>query len=88
MQEEITEEDLNEALKEMHTYMDITPSDLKKIYTLSLRHAKKKLLSPKAREIMTKDVISITQDASLDPFLCKRCYDRSYHYRNLNNAGI
>lgn len=66
MQEEITEEDLTEAMKEMQTYMDITPGDLKKIYVLALRHAKKKLLSPKAREIMTSEVISITQEAPLD----------------------
>lgn len=65
-EEDLTEEDLTEAMKEMHTYMDITPGDLKKIYVLAIRHAKKKLQSPKAREVMTSKVISITQEASLD----------------------
>jgi len=64
--EEITEEDLTRAMKEMQTYMDITPGDLKKIYILALEHAKKKLLSPKASEIMISDVISITQETLLE----------------------
>lgn len=50
----------------MHTYMDITPGDLKKIYALALKHAREKLLSPKAEDIMTKEVISITPDAPLE----------------------
>jgi len=66
LDEEITEEDLTEALKEMHTYMDITTGDLKKIYGLALKHARKKLLSPKASDVMTADVISISQGSSLD----------------------
>ena len=37
---EISDEDLRQGLKEMETYVDVTEEDLKKIYSIALRHAK------------------------------------------------
>jgi hypothetical protein len=42
---EISEEDLREAVKEMKTYVDITEEDLKKVYSIALRHARERLVS-------------------------------------------
>jgi len=35
-----TDEDLREALKGLGSYVDITEEDLKKIYSLALKHAR------------------------------------------------
>jgi CBS domain-containing membrane protein len=62
----ISDEDLREALKEMRTYLDITEEDLKKIYTIALRHAKERLARKIAvRDIMTKKVITAKKESSL-----------------------
>ncbi|MDO9098871.1 MAG: hypothetical protein Q7U60_12225 [Candidatus Methanoperedens sp.] len=53
MQEiELESEDLQAALKELRQYVDVTEEDLKKIYTLALRHAKERL----TRRIPVSDV--------------------------------
>ncbi|MFQ6063717.1 MAG: CBS domain-containing protein [Methanosarcinales archaeon] len=63
---EILEEDWQEALKEMQTYMDITPDDLKRIYSIALKHAKKRIESSKiAKDIMTSPVITVRPDSSI-----------------------
>ena len=41
-QNDISGEDLRAALREVKTYVDITEEDLKKIYEIALRHAKRK----------------------------------------------
>lgn len=62
----LTEDDLREALKELGTYIDITEGDLKKIYEIALKHAKERCAhSWLAREIMTRDVISVKSDTDI-----------------------
>jgi CBS-domain-containing membrane protein len=63
---EISEEDLRAALRELKTYVDITEEDLKKIYEIALRHAKERLSSKiSVSDIMTRDVVSVRKDAEL-----------------------
>lgn len=63
---EISDEDLMTALREMKTYVDITEEDLKKIYSIALRHAKERLaLKTSVGEVMTKDVITVKKDADI-----------------------
>jgi len=62
----ITEEDLNEALKELGTYIDVTPEDLKLLFDLALRIAKERCLTSWiAQDIMTRDVISVKPDTDI-----------------------
>lgn len=64
--------DLYEAMKEIPGYIDITPNDLKEIYKLAIKHALKRLMeSIKAKDIMVKDVISISPDAPLSEAIDK-----------------
>ena len=63
---EPSEEDFMEALKEMQTYVDITPEDLKKIYTLAIKHARTRLLGPKAEDIMTAKVVCVTPETKIE----------------------
>lgn len=51
---DISDEDLNAALREIRTYVDITEEDLKKIYSIALRHAHERL----ARRVTVKDVMT------------------------------
>jgi CBS domain-containing membrane protein len=63
---EISDEDLREALKEMRTYVDVTEEDLKKIYSIALRHAKERLMQKIAvGEIMTKRVVTAKRNSDL-----------------------
>lgn len=63
---DISDEDIRAALKEIKTYIDITEEDLKKIYTIALRHAKERLETKIAvRNVMTKNVISVKKDANV-----------------------
>jgi CBS domain-containing protein len=66
MLQEPTEEDFIEALRDMHQYMDVTPGDLKKIYSLALEHARKRMVSPKVGDIMTETVIKSGGESTLD----------------------
>ncbi|MCL4490343.1 MAG: CBS domain-containing protein [Nitrospirae bacterium] len=62
----LTDEDLRAALREMRTYMDITEEDLRKIYLIALRHAKKRLAAGiPVRAVMTTDVITVTPHADI-----------------------
>jgi CBS domain-containing protein len=63
---ELSEKDLEEALREIGGYIDITPADLKKIYTIAFKHARERLLGPKARDIMTTPVVTTTPEATLE----------------------
>lgn len=47
--QEPSENDFMEALKDMQTYIDITPEDLQKIYALAIKHTKIRLLSQKQK---------------------------------------
>ena len=62
----ISDEDLREALKEMKTYVDITEEDLKRIYSIALRHAEERLARKiTVGEVMTKRVITAKRESSL-----------------------
>lgn len=63
---EISDEDIRSALKEIKTYVDITEEDLKKIYSIALKHAKERLKKRiLVSEVMTKNVISVKKDADI-----------------------
>ncbi|NLV23948.1 MAG: CBS domain-containing protein [Deltaproteobacteria bacterium] len=58
---ELTDEDVMEALEEIPGYVDITPTDFKKVFHLALRHAVRRLRRfLRASDIMTRDVIAVT----------------------------
>ncbi len=60
---DFNDEDLREALKDIGSYVDVTEEDLKKIYTLALRHARQRIaISVPVDAVMTKDVISVDKD--------------------------
>ncbi len=64
--QEISDEDLRAALREMKTYVDITEEDLRNIYEIALRHARERLASKVAvSDIMTKDVLAVRKDIDL-----------------------
>jgi len=64
---EISEEDLRAALSEMKTYIDVTEEDLIKIYEIALKYAKERTaLKISIRDVMTKDVITIKNDADVN----------------------
>jgi CBS-domain-containing membrane protein len=57
---DISDEDLRGALKEIKAYVDITEEDLKKIYTIALRHARERLAHKVlVDEVMTKEVVAV-----------------------------
>ena len=57
---EISDEDLRAALKEIKTYVDITEEDLRKIYAIALRHARERSISKvPVRNVMTRAVVAI-----------------------------
>jgi CBS domain-containing membrane protein len=63
---EIMEEDVLEAMKDMEGYLDITPGDFKALYIRAYSHAMERLTrSVKAREIMTREVVSVREDTPL-----------------------
>ncbi|BCB95281.1 hypothetical protein JZK55_02030 [Dissulfurispira thermophila] len=63
---EISDEDIRAALREIKTYVDITEDDLKKIYSIALRHAKERLASKiSVSDVMTKNVVTISKNADI-----------------------
>lgn len=63
---EISEQDIIEAMKAIHGYIDITPSDFKEVYKAAYALAVKRLLDTlKAEDIMSKPIQSIHQDVEL-----------------------
>lgn len=64
---EISDEDLRAALREVKTYIDITEEDLKKIYEIALRHAKERLaLKIPVKAVMTPAVIAVKEDSDIN----------------------
>ena len=64
--DEIGNEDLRAALKEMGVYIDVTESDLKKIFIIARRLARERLsVKVPVGSIMTKVVISVLPDADI-----------------------
>ena len=59
---DISDDDVLTAMKEIGGYLDITFGDFKELYHVAGSHALKRLmLSVKARDIMTKKVISVNK---------------------------
>ncbi len=57
---ELTEDDFRVALSEVGTFVDVTESDLKKLYEIAVKVSKERSAkSWLAGEIMTRDVISV-----------------------------
>ena len=53
-------------MKELHQYVDVTEEDLKKIFTLALRHAKKRLVHRiPVSDVMSTEVITVKKDADM-----------------------
>ncbi|MDO8786017.1 MAG: CBS domain-containing protein [Syntrophales bacterium] len=65
MKNEISEEDMRAALRELKTYVDITEEDLMEIYRLALKHASERPPRITVADVMTKDVITVKEDTSL-----------------------
>ena len=63
---DISDKDVYEAMKDIPGYLDITPGDFKELYKYAYIHALSRITcSIKAREIMTRDVISVEKEVSL-----------------------
>ncbi len=63
---ELTEDDFREALSKVGTFVDVTESDLKKLYEIAMKVSKERSChSWLAGEIMTRDVISVKGDVDL-----------------------
>jgi CBS-domain-containing membrane protein len=63
---EISDEDIKAAFKEINTYIDISIEDFKEIYLHALRHAKDRLLNISVDSVMTKNIISVTEEANIN----------------------
>jgi len=60
-------EDLNAAVKEMNGYIDVAGEDLQKIYSLAVIHSHQRRLGElRLKDIMTREVITIKPDQSLE----------------------
>jgi CBS domain-containing membrane protein len=63
---DISDKDAYEAMKGIPGYLDITPGDFRELYKFAYNHALSRITrSIKARDIMTRDVISVEKDVSL-----------------------
>ena len=64
---DISDNDIIKAMKNISGYLDITPGDFKEIYRFAYRHAVERLRqSVRAKDVMTKDVVFVRKDASLE----------------------
>ncbi len=62
----ISDQDLREALKEMGAYVDVTEDDLRKIYSIALRHARERLAQKiPVRDVMTKRVVTAKRNSDI-----------------------
>ena len=63
---ELSEQDVLEAMKELHGYIDITPGDFKEVYKAAYTLAVRRLLDTlKAEDIMSTPIHSIHHEAEL-----------------------
>lgn len=63
---DISDEDILDAMKEIPGYLDITTGDFRELYRFAYRHALSRITrSVTAKEIMTKEVISVRKDMPL-----------------------
>ncbi len=62
----LTEDDFREAIKELGTYVDITEEDMLRLYEMAVKIGKERCANSwLARDIMTRDVISVKRDADV-----------------------
>jgi CBS domain-containing membrane protein len=62
-----SEDDLLAALRDMNGYIDVTGEDLERIYSLATLHAHRRQLGDiRLKDIMTRDVITVESDTSLE----------------------
>jgi CBS domain-containing membrane protein len=63
----MTDADILEAMKSVSGYLDITPADFKELYRIAYRHAAERFArSVTARDIMTRNVVSVKPDDTLE----------------------
>lgn len=62
----ITNEDLDFALQQHGTYIDVQESELIQLYETAVNHAFTRKMNTTCADIMARDVISITQETKLD----------------------
>jgi len=63
---ELTDRDINEAMKSIPGYLDITPGDFKELYCFAFGHAVDRIArSVTAEKIMTREVIHVRPDTPL-----------------------
>lgn len=63
---DVSDNDIYEAMRDMHGYLDVTPADLKEIFKFAYRHALDRITRHgKAREMMTAKVISVNKTATV-----------------------
>ncbi len=64
---DLSDEDILDAMKNISGYLDITTKDFKEIYLIAYRQALQRIKqSLKAKDIMTRNVISVKPDTSLE----------------------
>ena len=64
---DISDDDIFDAMKDIHGYLDITPGDFKTLYHSAFKHAIERLThSVKARDVMTERVIFVKRDTPLE----------------------
>jgi len=62
---DISDEDVIAAMRKINGFLDITPGDFKEVYRFAFNHAINRVLSAKARDIMTKRVHTVRPDTPL-----------------------
>ncbi|MEE4241041.1 MAG: CBS domain-containing protein [Desulfopila sp.] len=63
---DISDQDVYEAMREIEGYIDISMSDFRELYEHTYKHAVKRILhSTRLDEIMTSDVISVTEQTGM-----------------------
>jgi CBS domain-containing membrane protein len=66
LQTEVSDQDIYEAMKDIHGYLDITPGDLKEVFRFAYRHAVERIYSSvKASDIMISPVVTVRTDTPL-----------------------
>lgn len=62
----ITHQDLDYALRKHDTYVDVQESELIDLYETAVSHAFSRKMNTRCGDIMARDVISVTEDTSLE----------------------
>lgn len=63
----LTKEDIETALKDMNTYIDVTEEDLEQIYArASLHHMRQRMGEVTCRDIMTRDVVTAERNDKIE----------------------